>query len=268
MFVVAPSCHPLPGAGEASLDLPLVFLAGLTVSLGHCVGMCGPIQGAFAAGQAGRGTGGGARSPARGAVARALLGPLARYHTGRILAYALLGFVFGLAGSATRLGAVSGTMQGVLALAMSAFMLPVALGTAGWVALPRSAWPVRVGGALVRRMGPWLAAPDRSRQFALGAANGFLPCGPVLAMALAAGASAHALFGALLMAVYGLGTAPALLVLGVASGRAAGTRVRWRAWFHSVAAVVLVLVAVQLALRGLAVLGVMPHAIAGRFVFW
>lgn len=267
MFLVAPCCHPLPGAGEASLDLPLVFLAGLTVSLGHCVGMCGPLQGAFAAGQAGRrAPPGGDAGP--GAPRWWLLGPLARYHTGRILAYALLGFAFGLAGAATRLGDLSTALQGTLALVMSALMLPVALGTAGWVALPRSAWPVRVGGTLVRHMRPWLAAPGASRQMALGLANGFLPCGPVLAMALAAGASAHPLFGATLMAVYGLGTAPALLVLGVASGRAAGSGGRRRAWFHRAAAVVLILVAAQLALRGLAVLGVLPHAVAGRFVFW
>jgi sulfite exporter TauE/SafE len=255
-MLVTPSCHPMPGMGEASLDLPLVFLTGITVSLGHCVGMCGPIQGAFAAGQAGRGGAG-----------RALLGPLVRYHTARILAYALLGFVFGLAGTATRLGALSGAVQGALALTMSALMLPVALGMAGWVALPRTAWPVRAGGMLVRRMGPWLAAPGGSRQLALGLANGFLPCGPVLAMALAAGASAHALFGALLMTVYGLGTAPVLLVLGAASGRAGG-RARLHPRFHVVAAVMLVLVAGQLALRGLAVLGAIPHLALGRFVFW
>ena len=39
-------CHPLAAEGAPSLDLLLIFVTGLTISLGHCIGMCGPIQGA------------------------------------------------------------------------------------------------------------------------------------------------------------------------------------------------------------------------------
>ena len=104
-----------------------------------------------------------------------------------------------------------------------------------------------------------------SRQFGLGLANGFLPCGPVLAVAFTAAAAAHAGIGMLLMLVYGLGTLPVLLVL-AGLGSRLGPRLRQR--FSAVGAALVMLLAAQLVLRGLAGLSVVPHLRWGEFVVW
>ena len=99
----------------------------------------------------------------------------------------------------------------------------------------------------------------------LGLANGFLPCGAVAAVALTAAASAHGGVGALLLLVYGAGTIPVLLAMGLVSTRLRpGLRARW----YRVGASLVLVLAVQLILRGLAVMGALPHFRLGAVVFW
>ncbi len=247
-------CHPLVAEGAASLDLALVALTGLTVSLGHCVGMCGPIQTAFAM-----------ERDRQGARGGALLGSLLLYHGGRILAYGLIGAAFGLAGATVRLGSGAREVQGVLALVLGGGMLLLALsmltgfGSAG---LP-DPWGVgRRVGERIRRL---IAARSARSQAALGLANGFLPCGPVLAVALGAAAAAHPGVGGLLLVLYGLGTLPVLLILGLAAARISPAV---RARLNRLGAVFLAAVAAQLVLRGLATLEVVPHLRWGEFVVY
>jgi hypothetical protein len=246
-------CHPV-AAGAASIDLPLIFLTGLTMSVGHCVGMCGPIQAAFCVGQ-----------NRRGATGKRLLPPLLRYHLGRILSYAVIGAALGLLGSATQLAGSTRTVQGTLSLAAAVLMFVVSAGMLGL--LPYGDWsgPASWGNAVTRRIKGFLAGETGARQFGLGVANGFLPCGPVIAVALTAAAAASALVGVLLMGIYGLGTLPVLLVLGFASGRI-GPKTRQR--LNRLGAVLVLLVAAQLALRGLAALEVVRHLEIGRVVIW
>lgn len=224
------------------------------MSVGHCVGMCGPIQAAFCVQQ-----------NRRGREGRRLLPPLLRYHLGRILSYALIGAALGLLGSATRLAGSTTTLQGALSLGAAALMLVVSAGMLGLLPFGEWSGPAGWGKAVTRRIQGFLAGETGARQFGLGVANGFLPCGPVIAVALTAAAAANALVGVLLMGIYGLGTLPVLLVLGLASGRI-GPRVRQR--LNRLGAVLVLLVAVQLALRGLAALGVVRHLEVGRVVIW
>ena len=74
-------CHP--GSAEP-VSLALLFTTGLLMSLGHCIGMCGPIVTAFALAQADA-----ASSRWRLAV------PLVVYQAGRVASYALIGVVMG-----------------------------------------------------------------------------------------------------------------------------------------------------------------------------
>ena len=83
------STHRAPGKrfGIQLLTPTLVVLmllgAGLAMSLGHCLGMCGPLVGGLAGAQRAAGMG-------LGGVAVSHL----VYHSGRIGCYALIGLVF------------------------------------------------------------------------------------------------------------------------------------------------------------------------------
>lgn len=143
----------------------------------HCVGMCGAL--ACAAG--GR--------PAH----------LAGYHAGRIGTYAALGALAGGAGSA-----IPG--PGWLGTAVAAALLVVfAASLAGLVPEPSVRLPglARAGQRLAGRF-------DLPSRVLFGAVNGLLPCGLVYATLSLAVATASAASGALVMAVFGLATVPAL----------------------------------------------------------
>jgi sulfite exporter TauE/SafE len=193
-----------------SASLLSMFLLGLLGS-GHCLGMCGPLVVAIPA-QA-------------GGLASHLL-----YHSGRVLTYVALGALLGELGSGfatLRGGAAGPELVGVarvqlvfslLAAASLALLGLVRLGLLREPVVMQAASPERVPGfsSVLAR-----ATRGRSRAavFAAGLLLGLLPCGlsyGAFAMALAAGGG---LAGGLWLLVFGLGTAPALLVLGVgASG--------------------------------------------------
>lgn len=236
------------------LDVVLLAGTGLAISLGHCIGMCGPLVGAFTV-----------RQKALGIEGWRLLPHLLLYHAGRLLGYAAIGFALGLLGSATLLTTDGKPAQGALSLVVGVFMLLLGLGLAGW--LPTQRW-VESGPLqrfVVRRMGGLLDADTPGRRFTLGLGNGFLPCGPVYTIALTAAAAGDGLRGALAMLAFGIGTLPVLLLLGMGVGQLAG---RLRRFFNALGAVLVLLLAVQLILRGLAAWNVVPHLRFGEFVVW
>ena len=63
----------------------------------------------------------------------------------------------------------------------------------------------------------------------------------------------------------GAGTIPALLVIGLGAG---ALSVRVRQTMVRVAGVFIIIVGVQLALRGLAAMGALPHLQLGRLLVW
>jgi uncharacterized protein len=182
---------------EAGLLAALI--AGLVGSV-HCFGMCGGIAGAL-------GMAGGGR--ASFAVA---------YSAGRIASYAVAGAIAGTIGAglagAAGLGPWLRLVMGVVLILLG---LQVALNL-------KLLAPLEAAGAqLWRRLAPLarrLVPPRHAGQaLALGALWGWLPCGLVYGMLAAAAGSGSALGGATFMAVFGLGTAPAMVGLAWASGR-------------------------------------------------
>lgn len=145
----------------------------------HCVGMCGSL--ACAAGDRPR--------------------DLVPYHLGRIGTYAALGAISGAAGKAVPGPAWVGT-----AIAAT-LLIGFAAALAGLVPEPKVALPglSRAGAALAGRSGP-------AARFGFGVVNGLLPCGLVYATLAIPVAAADPVTGAAVMAVFGLGTVPALLV--------------------------------------------------------
>ena len=192
-----------------------LFLAGLTGSAAHCAPMCGPFVIAQVADRL-------AAVPVRHlcALTRLRSGLLLPYHLGRITTYAGLGV------AAAAIGTVAAGLPWFSALA-SVLLFLAALLFAGQ-ALKR----------LVPRLGaiapvPWFAPIARraarldrthwSGSFMLGLLLGFLPCGLLYAALMASAASAAPALGAIAMIGFGLGTVPALVLVGVA-GQVAGRR--------------------------------------------
>jgi hypothetical protein len=177
----------------------MLFTTGLAVSLGHCTGMCGPLVMGFAAAQRSRGA-------AAGALARATT----LYHSGRILSYVLLGTALSLAGATVAAAAA----QGAVSLGVGILMTLLGLGLLG--ILPTRTWIEQSALArpALRRIQALLGANRAGAHFTLGLANGLLPCGPVAVVTLSAAAAPDPLRGGAALLLYGLGTVPALVVLG------------------------------------------------------
>lgn len=228
--------------------VPGLVLAGLAGSALHCAPMCGP----FVLGQVADGM---ACLPGAGLceAARLRAALLLPYHLGRCLTYAGLGAAAGGMGGWLAGLPWMGRLSGILlVLAAALFALQAARRllprraslarrhTAGWAAAGRGAASGRAFGgraagkrAAGGRASAWgravrraAARIDRSRPLGgvlLGAALGFLPCGFLYGALTAAAASGSPLLGAAGMAGFGLGTAPALVAVGLAGG-AAGRR--------------------------------------------
>ncbi len=166
--------------------IPLLAGAATAALLGgpHCVGMCGPFVSAT--------------------------GPW--WHAGRMFTYATLGALAGSAGMASFLvdSTASAIVSGVLLVAFAARMAGLVEGPA-----IHAPWLLRAGSDLLRRGGPL-------GHFGFGVVSGLLPCGLVWsALALSVSAASVA-GGAAVMAVFWVGTLPALSVAAVALRRLAG----------------------------------------------
>jgi sulfite exporter TauE/SafE len=232
--------------GTATLGA--LFLSGLLGSLGHCLGMCGPLVTMF---------GVQLRTRRLAGLPYHLF-----YHTGRVGVYALFGALVGGLGSALGMGDSLGRVAGTLSLLLGLGVVLLGLCYLGWLPLGRIEG---AGTWLSRAMGWALQQGSAVRVLALGALNGLLPCGLVYSALLVAASTGGLLVGAAGMIVFGLGTLPALLVVGVGAGALSA---RVRQVFVRVAGVLIVLVGVQLVLRGLAGWGAVSHLHFGGVMLW
>jgi hypothetical protein len=177
------------------MELSTAFVLGLVGSL-HCAGMCGPLALALPVPR----TGG----------AGFVLGRVI-YNLGRLGTYGLLGLVFGLLG---RTFLLAGFQRWV------SIVLGVVLLT-GLLASRKLALAVPVT-RLVARLKATMAGFLQRRSFGalavLGALTGLLPCGLVYVACAGATATGSLVRGVEYMIVFGLGTVPVMLAIGL-SGR-------------------------------------------------
>jgi uncharacterized protein len=188
----------------------LLFLAGFAGSF-HCIGMCGGFACALGA-------------DPRGAGATSVRHAL--YNTGRLATYCFLGGLAGGLGQAictssglrpdqgtAFLSASLDAGQRALAVAAGLLMIIMALsffGMRGWHGVTSSFG----GSTLVISLRSLLRRPGHAAPLAFGVLNGFLPCPLVYAMVAQAASTFDVLAGCLTMAVFGLGTFPAMLAMG------------------------------------------------------
>ncbi len=207
--------------------LPAIAL-GFAGSM-HCVGMCGPIALAIPVGKGNR-------------VERFFA--YSSYHIGRITAYAILGFLFGVLGAGLDM---AGLQQG-LSLGLGVLML-------AFIWFPRAAGLFRISGVLAKYqsgVNRFMAKRLKSQRFSallgLGFFNGLLPCGLVYIGLAASMATYDPFLGAGFMALFGLGTIPALATL-VFTGNKIGASLRVR--LNKALPVIATVFAVLFILRGL-----------------
>lgn len=227
----------------------VLLTTGLLTGLSHCVGMCGPLVGAFAM--------------RRRAERLELSTPLVLFQMGRLTTYILLGALLGALGQIA--AAVIRDWQGFVSIGLGLLMALLGLSLLGLLPLQR--W--LASAVLTRMVGRWMRRLMTARHplapFGLGLTNGLLPCGPIYAIGLLVAISGDPLRGATIMLVFGLGTLPAMLGLGFSISLLS---IRLRTSLYRLAAMLVTLVGVQLALRGLAVSGQVAHAAVGGVMLW
>ena len=189
----------------------MAFVTGLLGSFGHCAAMCGPLVASLGLAAAPLGT------------RRSVLGQLA-YHAGRVTTYAAVGAVMGLTGSFVNVaGRLAGAQQ-LVAIAAGALMVLLGLGTAG-VSTALKRLEARASGKVIALVRGVMEGGGPSRLYPTGLALGLLPCGLSWTVFLGAAGTGSLPEGLLLALAFGLGTTPALLLVGVA-GSARGVLVR------------------------------------------
>jgi sulfite exporter TauE/SafE len=222
--------------------LYLVFLVtGFTVGFGHCIGMCGPIVVSLSLNLKGRGV---------------LLTHLL-YNAGRVTTYAILGGLAGILGSFTILtSSILFLQKGVLILA-GFMVLLMGLAMGGWISLGRLSGDSDFSHSLFLK---WFHRLSAARSpvvyLPLGLLLGLLPCGPVytalIASARAGMAANSALQGFLsgmgLMVAFGIGTIPALFLVGKLAGLG---WIRSRQMIYKISSVLMVLVGIYFIIQGI-----------------
>lgn len=226
-----------------------LFISGLLGSLGHCMGMCGPLV-IMVGAQFGATT-----------WARKLLLYLV-YHSARIVTYFAMGFVAGMFGWFISMGHNFTKISGVLSLIFGAGVVLLGLRYLGLFSLSSLEGPSAWTGRMMKKA---LQHGGLSGLASLGALNGLLPCGLVYSALLVAAAMGTPIKAGMAMAAFGVGTLPALLVLGMGSG---ALSIRTRQTMSRVAGLLITLVGVQLIFRGAAGLGWLSHWMLGGVMIY
>ncbi len=177
----------------------------------------------------------------------------AAYHGARIGVYSLVGAIAALAGvaliSTGLLGKVQGILQIVAGLVVIALGLEVMglLNTRLAVGLAPARW--------LRGLFARAAAAGGVPGAALGGLiNGLMPCALTLSMAVKATTAPSPLDGALLLAVFGLGTLPTMLLASLLFGQLGQ---RLRGGFLKVAALAVILMGISTLIQGVDYFNVM-----------
>jgi len=202
-----------------------MFTSGLLGGFGHCVGMCGPIVATYSLGL-GRG-----------------IAPHLLYNLGRIVTYGILGGVVGMTGSFVGVVGPIERFQNIALGLVGIVMILMALSLGGWMPFTTGKRPGAedrgnnglIAHAINRVVKFISGARTVGSYFPMGLILGFIPCGLLYTALIAAagagvGSRNHAegfLHGMVLLLLFGVGTSPALLLLGkLVSMKAAWVRGR------------------------------------------
>lgn len=169
------------------------FLIGFLGSL-HCLGMCGPIAFALPVNRQSKWT--------------ELNGSMV-YIFGKLCAYAVLGFIFGLMGKVLVMMKLQQYLSIVVGLILIFSVIPLFRGLfkSNITLYNRFLQPIK------ERISNQFKKRSLSSLYSIGFLNGLLPCGLVYVGVAAAVALGDPLKSALFMALFGLGTSPLLVTV-------------------------------------------------------
>ena len=236
----------------------VIFVAGIAGSF-HCIGMCGGFACALGVDPAGR----------IATLYRHLL-----YNTGRVTTYMFMGGLAGMAGQAlylqdgmspnipmeikhnhsilenlgTILPETLSTGQRILAVFAGLLMVIMSLQLFGYLQRLHILTTGLVSNTLVGSLRALLNSRSRSATLAFGVFNGFLPCPLVYAFIAYAAASANIFSGMITMLSFGIGTFPAMILIG---GVGQFVNHHWRKRAVWVAGLFIMLLGLITILRGL-----------------
>ena len=187
--------------------LASVLLASLLGSP-HCAGMCGGFVTFYSGGEP-----------------RRRWQPHLAYSLGRLCSYGALGLLAGAIGSGVdRVGALAGLGR-VAAVVAGGLMIAWGGGTllaAAGIRLPQPSVPAAMRRWLTGALHAAREQPATARALVMGLVTTLIPCGWLYAFVAVAGGTAHPLAGALVMALFWLGTLPVMTGLGLLAGSALG----------------------------------------------
>lgn len=204
------------------------FLLGLISSF-HCIGMCGPLALALPVHHLSR---------PRQAAAMAL------YNAGRVITYALLGGFFGIAGRGIYLAGLQQWLSIMLGLIMFGFSVQYFVSKR----TGRLKWLNNFYTGVQNKIGFFLRSQRMSGYLVTGILNGFLPCGMVYIAIAGALTTTQVSNSVLFMVLFGLGTLPAMLALGLFGFR---IRVSIRQYLKSALPYFIAGISILLILRGM-----------------
>jgi sulfite exporter TauE/SafE len=222
--------------------LTWVFLTtGFTVGFGHCIGMCGPIV----------------ISMSLNFKAKNTFWPQVLYHAGRVATYSFLGGIMGVTGSFVLVTSRIALIQkgvlifaGVLIIIMGVLMGP-------WltkVSCFKNETDIQT--FFSKTFGSLVRLKSTLAYFPLGLILGLLPCGPVYTVLIAsarAGMDAPDIYmgfinGMILMFAFGIGTIPALFLV----GKLAGTiRFKQRQIIYKAGSIIMMGVGIYFVIKGI-----------------
>ena len=196
----------------------------------HCVGMCGPI--AF-------------MLPVDRTNSTKKVFQIFTYHFGRILAYSLIGLVFGIVGK----GLYIFGLQQQLSIAIGILMIVVVLIPTRIFNRYNFSKPIfKLISKVKSALGQAFKKKTADTFLTIGFLNGFLPCGLVYMAVFASLAMESAFKGSLYMALFGIGTIP-LMTSAIYLGKFLNATIKQR--IQKAIPVFVVIIGLLFILRGL-----------------
>ena len=176
------------------------FILGVISNL-HCLGMCGPIALAI---------------PLNRSSKSAMLFGILQYHLGRVLVYAILGYIVGYIGMGIKLFGVLQVISIIAGIGIIIYAWRKKINFTK-IKLPRFLCTLSLskGHFLSRSMGKIMRSESPLKLFLLGALNGLLPCGMVYTALITAVVLGTPILSATSMLAFGLGTLPGLVAFSV-----------------------------------------------------
>ncbi len=184
-----------------NIDFIIILTTAFLGGVGHCIGMCGGIVVAYTS----------AKIEPTTSYLQQTASHLS-YNFGRVATYSILGAIFGFIGQVV---AFTPTTKGVLFLLTGVLMILAGLSLIGNIKFLNSAeWSVSKYSWYQNSFRRLISSKSYRSFFLLGMLNGIIPCGLVYSFTIFAASTASPIYGALVMAIFGLATIPALFFLG------------------------------------------------------